>query len=551
MTAALVAASEGLRTLLIEKSPQIGGTTARSSGTVWIPDNPQQHRIGITTDATSAVTYLDALVDGRADPKLRQAFVAAGPKMLRYLETHTGVRFQIYRHHPDYRQDLPGAAAGGRPLEPVPFDGRTLGKDFSNVRWPIPEFMLLGGMMVTRGEAVRLQSFAGSLDSLWLGIQLVTRYCFDRLSHPRGTRLVLGNALAANLYKNLLERNADIWLEGRTSRLIKHEGRACGLAVDRNGKQLKVRAKRGIVLAGGGFPASGPWRERYLPKPVAQYTAAFEGCNGDTLQLALDAGAAIGPPCQDNALWFPSSIAQRADGSTAVYPHIVLDRPKPGLVAVNGAGKRFVNEAISYHEFTRAMYASHRTVPTIPAWLVCDRQFLWKYGLGMIRPLSFGFVLKPHIAGGYLKVASTLAELAGKIGVNADGLIATVNANNTYAQSGVDEEFGKGDNIYEQGNGDALHKPNPCLGPIQAPPFYAVAVFPTPLGTSLGLSANEESQVLDSSGNPIPGLYCCGNDMNSILAGEYPGAGAQIGPAMTFGYLAAMHAAGEARPEST
>ncbi|TRZ57424.1 MAG: FAD-dependent oxidoreductase, partial [Rhodocyclaceae bacterium] len=320
MTAALVAANEGLRTLLVEKSGQIGGTTARSSGTLWIPDNPQQHRLGMTSDAAAALSYLDALVAGRADRRLRQAFVAAGTKMLRYLETHTGVRFRIYPQHPDYRQELPGAAAGGRPLEPLPFDGRTLGKDFARVRWPIPEFMLLGGMMVTRGEAVRLQDFARSWDSLCLAIGLVARYCLDRLAYPRGTRLVLGNALAASLYKNLLERQVDIWFEGCTSQLIKLEGRVCGLALDRSGKRLTVRARRGIVLAGGGFPASQAWRQRYLPKPVAQHTAAFEGCSGDTLQLALDAGAALGPPGRDNALWFPSSIARRADGSTAVYP---------------------------------------------------------------------------------------------------------------------------------------------------------------------------------------------------------------------------------------
>jgi hypothetical protein len=546
MTAALVAANEGLRILLVEKSGQIGGTTARSSGTVWIPDNPQQHSLGIADDAAAAMTYLDALVAEKADRKLREAFVAAGPKMLRYLETHSGVRFRIYLQHPDYRQELPGAAAGGRPLEPLPFDGRTLGKNFARLRWPIPEFMLFGGMMVTRGEAVRLQDFAQSWNSFRLAAKLVSRYCLDRLAYPRGTRLVLGNALAASLYRNLLERQVDVWFEGHTSRLIKLEGRACGLVLEHSGKPLKVRARRGIVLAGGGFPASEAWRERHLPKPVAQFTAAFDGCRGDTLELALDVGATLGPPCQDNALWFPSSLARRADGSTAVYPHIVLDRPKPGLVAVNVAGRRFVNEAVSYHEFTRAMYAAHRSVPTIPAWLVCDRRFLWKYGLGMIRPLTPRLLLKSHIAGGYLQVAGTLAKLAATIGVDPGGLTATVEANNRHAQSGVDLDFGKGGNAYERGNGDARHAPNPCLGPIETPPFYAVAVVPTPLGTSLGLSANAQGQVLDTAGNPIAGLYCCGNDMNSILGGEYPGAGAQIGPAMTFGYLAALHAAGQA-----
>jgi len=546
MTAALVSAIEGMRTLLIEKSDQVGGTTAFSSGSVWIPNNPEQRRNGITGDAEAAREYLDALVEGRADRALREAFIAAGPEMLEYLEKHTDVGFQMYRHAPDYRQELPGAAQGGRPLEPLPFDGRTLGKEFERVRWPIPELMLFGGMMVTRGEVARLLRIGRSWDSCLLGARLVTRYVFDRMRYKRGTRLVLGNALIARLFKNLLDRRMAVWFKGRTRRLISEGGRACGLVVLRDGSEVQVRARRGIVLAGGGFPANPTLRERYFPKPVAQYTSAFEGCVGETLLLAQDIGASLGPLGEDNAFWFPSSITTRKDGSTAVYPHIVLDRGKPGLVAVNSAGRRFVDEAVAYHEFTRAMYRSHLHVPSIPAMLVCDRRFIWKYSLGMIRPLTP--VLKRFIDSGYLYVADSVEGLARKIGVDAAGLVETVRAQNEFARTGVDTEFGKGSNAYDRAGGDPEHSPNPCLGPIEKPPFCSVAVFPTPLGTSLGLRTNVHGQVLDGSARPIAGLYACGNDQHSIMGGEYPGAGAQLGLAMTFGYLAARHAAAAGEP---
>jgi len=541
MTAALVAAIEGMRTLLIERSDQIGGTTARSSGTVWIPDNPEQRRLNITDDAARARRYLDALVGDRADPALREAFIAAGPKMLEYLEQRAGMRFQIYRRHPDYRQELPGAADGGRPLEPLPFDGRSLGREFRRVRAPLRELMLFGGMMVTRAEAARLLGFARSWDGFKLAAGLTLRYLADRLQYWRGTRLVLGNALAARLFKHLLDRQVTIWYEARTSALLTENGRVCGLRLEREGATRRVRARRGVVLAGGGFPANPALRERYLPHPVAEHTAAFEGCIGETLQLALDAGAALGREGEDNALWFPSSIARRKDGSTIVYPHIVLDRSKPGLVAVNAAGRRFVDEAVSYHQFVRAMYRAQRESPCIPAMLICDRRFVWKYGLGMIRPMTPS--LKPYVDSGYLQLAPSIEALAQRIGVDPAGLAETVAKQNEYARTGVDAEFGKGSNAYDLGNGDPENRPNPCLGAIKQAPFCAVAVYPTPLGTSLGLRTNGEAQVCDASGQPIAGLYACGNDMHSVMGGEYPGAGAQLGQAMSFGYVAAMHAA--------
>ena len=543
MTAALVAALEGQRVLLVEKSGHVGGTSARSSGTVWIPDNPYLHRDGVTDDATLAMQYLDALVGERGPREMRAAYVAGGPQMVTWLEARTDIRFRPYAVQPDYRQELPGAALGGRALEPLPFDGRQLGPHFARVGWPLSELMLFGGMMVTRGEVARLLKLGQSLDALKLALTLATRYAKDRLRYARGTRLVLGNALVARLYRNLVERNVTTWFECTVTRLLRDDGRVSGLVARRAGAEVAVAARRGIVMAGGGFPASAALRERYLPAPVAQYTSAFEGCTGETIALAQQVGGALGRIGEDNALWFPSSIATRADGSTAVYPHIVLDRAKPGLIAVNAAGRRFTNEAVSYHDFTRAMYRAHRQVPCIPAWLVCDRRFVWRYGLGMIRPRTLS--LRRFVRSGYLAIADTPAGLAQRIGVDAAGLAETVRLHNEYARTGVDADFHKGESPYDRAYGDAEHAPNPCLGPIGRAPFCAVAVLPTPLGTSLGLSTDTHGQVLDAAGRPIAGLYACGNDMHSAFGGEYPGAGAQLGLAMTFGWLAARHAGRE------
>jgi len=525
MTAALVAAIEGARVLLLESTARVGGTSARSSGTLWIPQ----------AGDTAASTYLDALVGERAERSLREAFLAAGPAMIAFLERHAGFRFRAYAVHPDYRQDLPGAASGMRPLEPPEFDGRLLGEEFERIGWPIRELMLLGGMMVTRGEAATLLRAGRSLAGALLGARLVLRHLADRSRYPRGTRLVLGNALVARLYKNLLDRRVPVWCEAATDRLIS-DGEVLGAVVRRGGKECRVRARRGVVLAGGGFPASAALREKHFPHPVARHTAACEGCVGDTLRLGQEAGGVLGRSSGDNALWFPSSVATRPDGSTAVYPHIVLDRAKPGLVAVGRSGRRFTDEAASYHEFTRAMVRTSN----IPAWLVCDRRFLWKYGLGMIRPMTLR--LGRYLASGYLRAAGGLEGLAGAIGVDTEGLLDTARRHNEFARTGTDLDFGKGGNAYDRANGDPAHEPNPCLGSIEHAPFYAVRVEPTPLGTSVWLRTNLNAQVCDAAGNPVPGLYAVGNDMQSVMGGEYPGAGAQLGPGMTFGYLAALHA---------
>lgn len=321
--------------------------------------------------------------------------------------------------------------------------------------------------------------------------------------------------------------------------LVVEDGRVTGVRFAHDGIERTAHACRGVVMAGGGYPASWQWREEQLPKPTPDHSPAAPGCDGSTIALALAAGGTLGPSGLDNAFWFPGSVMTRPDGSTAVWPHIVLDRPKPGLIAVDRTGRRFVNEAVSYHEFVRAMYASG----AVPAWLVCDGAFIRRYGLGLIRPRSPS--LRRYVRNGYLKEADSISGLAARIGVPADALAATVERWNNAAATGKDTEFGKGESIYDRAGGDPDVRPNACVGPVAAPPFYAVEIVPTPLGTSRGLRADVNARVLDRDGKPVPGLYVCGNDMQSAFGGEYPGAGAQLGQGMTFGWIAAHHAAGE------
>jgi 3-oxosteroid 1-dehydrogenase len=550
LAAAVTGANEGLSTLVLEKTELLGGTTAYSAGTCWIPNNRFQRADGTMDDAEVAGGYLDRLVGDKAPREVRESYLRHGSQAIDYFDG-LGVRFWHSKTVVDYHPEVEGASLGGRALEPQTFDGRKLGKEnFGRVRPPVPEFALFGGtMMVRRAEVNQLLTMLqGSPKAAPLALKLGARWAKDRLSYSRGTRLAMGNALVANLFHQLLQRDGRVWFNSSAVRLLTGDtGRVIGAVVAHQGRELRIRAGRGVVLAGGGFSASTDWRTRYLPNPTPQYTRAAEGSTGDTLSLAQDVGGSLSEPRDDNAFWFPSSIGRRKDGSTVVFPHI-WDRSKPGIVAVNAKGRRFVDESVSYHRFVRAMYAENSTTPSVPAWLIIDARALHRYGLGMIRPKLPKAWLRKYLRSGYLHSAPTISELAAKIGVDADGLERTVADNNRGAITGVDEEFGKGTSPFGLQYGDPTHRPNASLGPIETAPFYAMALVPTPLGTSLGLRTDADARVLDAAGAPIAGLYACGNDAASMSASEYPGAGCQVGGGLTFGYVAARHAARPAAP---
>jgi glycine/D-amino acid oxidase-like deaminating enzyme len=547
LAAACVAAAEGLATLLVEKSEFVGGTTAVSGGMVWIPANPKMQEAGIADSVEDARRYLDAVAPARRDSAVREAFLARGPEAIAYLEAHTALRLRPVTNYPDYYPDAPGATPGGRVLEPVDFDGYTLGRSFSLLRWPLPEFMLFGGMMIARPDLPHFRNVGRSPRSALRVARLLLDYAGQRLLAPRGTRLVLGNALVARLLKSALDLGVTLRLGARATRVVIEDGRATGVAIEADGTQSAetLQACAGVVLATGGFSHDAALRAELLPPNVSAASPVCASSTGDGLRAGLDAGGVLGMHNSHNAFWAPVSRFRRADGTEGVFPHTVADRGKPGIIALAASGERFTSEAVSYHEFVLAMFRGTAHGAAVPAYLVCDRSSLWRYGLGAVKPYGLG--REAHVASGYLVEAASLEELARRLEIDAQTLAQTVATYNADARGGVDSAFGLGGDAYQRFLGDAAHAPNPCMQPIETPPYYAIRLYPSDLGTIAGLLTDAEARVLDAEGRPLAGLYACGNDMNSVMDGAYPGPGITLGPALVFGYIAARSIAQAAR----
>ena len=534
LAAACVAAAEGLKTLLVEKSSLVGGTTAISGGMVWIPANPKMAAAGIADSIDDARRYLDRSAPPARDTAVREAFLARGPEAIAYLEAHTALRLRPVLSYPDYYPGLDGATLGGRVLEPVDFDARELGGNFSLLRWPLSEFMLFGGMMVARPDLPHFRNVFRSPRSAARVLHLTARYAWQRLSAARGTRLVLGNALAGRLLKSAIDLGVALRLGERAARVVMREGRAAGIEIDSGGRRLTLGARAGVVLASGGFSHDAELRAKLLPPAVSPHSPVCASCTGDGIRMGLAAGGTVGSANSQNAFWAPVSHFRRGDGSDGVFPHTVADRGKPGIIAVTREGSRFTSEAVSYHEFVLAMLRAGEVAN--PAFLICDRRSLWQYGLGAVRP--FTLTLARHLASGYLVHAPTLAALAAQLGIDAAGLERTAATYNDDARRGIDSQFGLGGNPYQRYLGDARNRPNPCMRPIGAAPYFAIRLVASDLGTVAGLLTDASARVLGTDGRPVRGLYACGNDMNSIMDGAYPGPGITLGPALVFGYIA-------------
>jgi 3-oxosteroid 1-dehydrogenase len=528
MTAALTAARQGLRAVVVEKAGTFGGSTARSGGGLWLPGNEVLRRAGVADTAEQARTYLAHVVGGDVPAARQLALLEHGPAMLSLVRANTPLDFVWVRGYADYYPEAPGGLPKGRTIEPVPLDGRMLGAELDNLAPPY--LAAPSGMTITAADYRWLSLGARHPRALVTGVRLAAGALVSRLLRRR--MLSMGQALAAGLRAGLRDAGIPVWLDTPMIELEVEGSRVTGVWVDHAGQRLLLRASRGVLLASGGFEHNERMRRQYQRAPIGtSWTVGSAGNTGDGIEAGHRLGAAL--ELMDDAWWGPSIPLPN-------NPYFCLaERSLPGCIIVNAAGERFVNEAAPYVDAVHAMYDNDTPeVPHIPAWLIADQTYRDRYlfaGRGPRQSLP-----RRWYNAGAVYRAATLNELASHIGLPADKLGATVARFNLFAQSGHDEDFQRGDSMYDRYYGDPRNRPNPCLGPLRKPPFYAARIVPGDLGTKGGLRTDERARVLRDDGTPIPGLYAAGNASASVMGHSYAGAGATIGPAMTFGYIAAL-----------
>ena len=540
MSAAVTAAHHGLEVLVVEKEPRFGGTTARSGGWLWIPGTRLATEQGIHEPPGAAKTYLKHETTTHFDEKRVDAYLENGPKAIEFFTRNTCVQFDMPAVFPDYHAEEAGGQPGGRSMVTRPFDGRELGDRIQHLAPPLPELTVFG-MMLGSGPEIRhfMRAFKSPTSFLYVTKRL-SRHFLDVVLHGRGMTLTNGNALAGRLAKAAMDRNIKVWLSSPVRKLVTERDGVAGALVEHQDKTIFVRAKHGVVLACGGFPHDIERRKQLFPHaPTGKehYSPSPQANTGDGLRLAESVGGRVDPTIPHAAAWVPASVTTRKDGTKGVMPHFI-DRAKPGVIAVTPKGKRFTNEGNSYHDFVQAMVQACKDEPEVFAWLLCDHKALRNYGLGCVAPAPLP--IGRHLRSGYLKHGATVAELARQIGIAPEVLEATVREFNAAARSGKDPAFGKGSKAYNRYQGDAAVQPNPCVAPLEHGPFYAIRLVIGDIGTFAGLVTDERTRVLDAEGKPVKGLYAVGNDAASVMGGNYPGAGITLGPALTFGYVAAM-----------
>lgn len=541
LSTAVTAAYLGLNVVVVEKDATIGGTTSWSGGWMWVPRNPLAREAGIEEPLEAPYAYLREELGDGYDAARVEMLLSQGPEMIDFFRRHTSLQFVDGNKMPDFHGKQPHAATGGRSVCAAPFDGRQLGRHISMLRPPLDVHSLWGMGIAGGADLGHFLKASRSLGSFAYAAKRVANHCVDLLRYRRGMHLVNGNALAAALLKSALDKGVRFLTSSPARTLCWHQGRVTGAEIDTPQGAGRVQAKCGVVLASGGFPHDFERQQHWMPhvaNGTPHHSAAPLTNTGDGIRMAEASGAKLHDFSFSNVAWAPVSLVPQRR-KVGRFPHLI-ERGKPGLIAVTRDGKRFVNEAGSYHDFMRAMFDATKGLP-VEAWLICDHRFQRRYGLGMSRPAPLP--RWPWIRNGYLQCAESPSKLAERCGIDPDGLLATLAAYNPPAGEGLDPAFGRGETPYQRGMGDAEQRPNPCVAPIVKAPFYALKVVPGSLGTFAGLAADEHARVLDTQGQPLEGLYVAGNDMASVMAGRYPSGGITLGPAMTFGFVAAHHMA--------
>ena len=539
LTSAIVACDAGANVLVIEKAPQFGGTSSSSGGGVWIPNNRYALAQGAQDSRDDARAYLHYVSpEGKIDEELLETYITRGPEMIDYLHENTNwVRYRNLSHYPDYFPEAPGGKLGNRSMEPEPLHASALGDDFDRLSRQHPQTTMPGGVNFTQVEGAVL--LAATRGWFKLASKLLLKYLLDfplRFRTLRDGRLTMGNAGVARLFMALKDRKVPLWLNSPMESLVTEGERVVGVRIKRNNRPYYIRAHKGVILAAGGFERNQRMREQYLPSPTeARWSAGNLYNTGDAIKAAQQLGA--GTAQMNWGWWFTTATVP---GHPKAYLSQV-EKSMAGSITVNKAGKRFSNESQNYVSFVSDMLAEHANTPS---YMIFDANFRRQ------RPVASALIQgkffpdwavpKAWWTPEFLSKANSLRELAEKVHIDPDTLEATVTTFNDYARVGTDPDFHRGDSNYDRYYADPAVQPNPCLGPLLKPPFYAVALYPGEMGTAGGLTIDSNARVLRDDGSAIEGLYACGNTTAALLP-AYPGPGSTLGPAMVFGYQAGKH----------
>ncbi|MNF49522.1 3-oxosteroid 1-dehydrogenase [compost metagenome] len=551
LATAIVAKKHGLDVVVIEKEEHFGGTTAFSGGVLWIPGNRHARANGVQDSREAARTYLQNETGAFFDAPAVDAFLDHAPEMVEFFERETEVKF-VPTLYPDYHPHIGGGVDIGRSILAAPYDIRNLGPDMARLRPPLKTITFIG--MMFNSSNADLKHFFNATQSLTSFVYVAKRlatHIKELALYRRGINVTSGNALAARLAKSALDLGIPIYTRSGARQLLQENGRVSGALVNTAQGEVRISARRGVVLACGGFShdvARIKQAYPHLKRGGEHLSPVPSGNTGDGVRMAEAVGGRVDIRFEDSAAWMPVSRVPLGDGRFGVFPHL-LDRYKPGIIGVLRNGRRFTNESNSYHDVGAALIRACAGQSETAMWLVCDQATIGKYGLGYAKPAPMP--LRPLLRNGYLLKGKTLAELAQKAGIDARGLEDSVRDYNLGAQHGEDRQFGRGTTSFNRYLADPEHRPNPCVAPLGKGPYYALKVIMGDLGTFDGIRTNPLGEVLNDQGGAIPGLYAVGNDRASMMGGNYPGAGITLGPIMTFGYLTGRHLAqiAPAQPE--